>query len=58
MTLLTSKEGNHPHADEESISKTNVEMANPKEGSRAKFIVCFMGIFVSYFVYGILQEKM
>lgn len=26
--------------------------------SRTTFIVCFIGIFVSYFYYGVLQEKM
>ena len=24
----------------------------------AKLIVCFLGIFISYFVYGLLQENM
>ena len=33
-------------------------MAAPSSANRKKLIFCFLGIFISYFVYGILQEKM
>ena len=39
--------------------KVQVEtMAQPADGSTLKLLVCFAGIFISYFVYGLLQEKM
>ncbi|XP_006822267.1 solute carrier family 35 member B1-like [Saccoglossus kowalevskii] len=31
--------------------------ADVAEGSRLKLLVCFLGIFVSYFFYGLVQEK-
>lgn len=30
----------------------------PYVTDRKKLIVCFLGIFISYFYYGIIQEKM
>ena len=34
------------------------EMSAPQTGSTRQLAVCFLGIFVCYFYYGILQEKM
>ena len=34
------------------------EKTDIMEGGRIKFCICFIGIFVSYFLFGILQEKM
>ncbi|KAK2145698.1 hypothetical protein LSH36_662g02056 [Paralvinella palmiformis] len=51
-----------PKADgEDSASEkqdTVVDMAVIQRSNTKKLIVCFLGIFVSYFVYGLLQEKM
>ena len=33
-------------------------MVTPTSSDKKKLIFCFLGIFVSYFVYGLLQEKM
>ena len=33
-------------------------MAAPSSMNRKKLLFCFLGIFISYFIYGILQEKM
>ncbi|XP_038077782.1 solute carrier family 35 member B1-like [Patiria miniata] len=38
-------------------SELNDNMLRPNEGSVQALIVCFVGIFVCYFYYGILQEK-
>lgn len=44
---------------EEEDMKEDPEMAmQGSSGNRKQLIICFLGIFVSYFVYGILQEKM
>lgn len=32
--------------------------ASPWDSMRVRFIVCFLGVFVCYFYYGILQETM
>ena len=44
---------------EEGAQKNLKEMPTAKkEPGYAKLAVCFAGIFISYFIYGILQEKM
>ena len=41
------------------VDKIKDSMPMPvTEGGTKKLIICFLGIFVSYFVYGLLQEKM
>ena len=37
--------------------KSNTNMA-PYVTNKKKLLVCFFGIFISYFYYGIIQEKM
>ena len=41
-----------------SSAEKSPEMAQPREGSAKALFVCFVGIFICYFYYGILQEKM
>ena len=47
--------------EEHAVSVESVEessMVTPTSTDRKKLIFCFLGIFISYFIYGILQEKM
>ncbi|XP_022084670.1 solute carrier family 35 member B1-like [Acanthaster planci] len=47
----------HTSSGSPEPKKINSEMQRSDEGSVKALIVCFVGIFVCYFYYGILQEK-
>lgn len=40
------------------VEKTSDEMEKTDRNNRKMAVICFLGIFVSYFIYGLLQEKM
>ncbi len=44
--------------NEENPEDEDTMVGTATSQSRRKLIFCFLGIFMSYFVYGILQEKM
>lgn len=47
-----------PSDVEAGNSPSSVSKMTPYVTDRKKLIVCFLGIFISYFYYGIIQEKM
>lgn len=49
--------------DQQLLAKSDHKASNDstmqgKQGSSKMALICFLGIFVSYFIYGLLQEKM
>ena len=54
QTMSDQKSSKSP----EEVRESSREMDGASSGSGRVAIYCFLGIFISYFVYGILQEKM
>jgi len=56
MTTVNAGAGSPTKEELHVTTSLNVTMSNVP--SKQKLALCFFGIFVSYFIYGLLQEKM
>ena len=56
--MFTSMQTPKVHVEQLPLAVKIEEDMSAAEGSRLKLFVCFVGVFVSYFIYGVLQENM